>query len=236
MLSIERPNSLVRDTASQNRETPTTAAIPPEVFKGLPSNFLREVEQHSRVYDFEKGHVFFKTGQSGRGLFLLEQGAVETFRTSGVKKLIIAELQPPAMFGEMGCVGRCLYHCWAQATEASRVRIISRSDLDQLLEKYPTVTRRLLDLVSERFVSVLMDLDATSFRQLIPRLADLLLHRAEGDLVRNLTHKELAQRLHVYRESATAALGELKKAGIIEIGRKEIRILHRSRLERAARE
>jgi DNA-binding transcriptional regulator LsrR (DeoR family) len=54
--------------------------------------------------------------------------------------------------------------------------------------------------------------------------------------VRNLTHKELAQRLHVYRESATAALGELKKAGIIEIGRKQIRILHRSRLERAARE
>ena len=61
MLSIERPNSLVRDTASQNRETPTTAAIPPEVFKGLPPNFLREVEEHSRVYDFEKGHVFFKT-------------------------------------------------------------------------------------------------------------------------------------------------------------------------------
>ena len=98
------------------------------------------------------------------------------------------------------------------------------------------VTRRLLDLVSERFVSVLMDLDATSFRQLIPRLAGLLLERAAGDMVRNLTHKELAQHLHVYRESLTAALGELKKAGIIEIGRKRIRILDRARLERAARE
>jgi CRP-like cAMP-binding protein len=81
-----------------------------------------------------------------------------------------------------------------------------------------------------------MDLDATSFRQLIPRLAALLLERTDGDLVRNLTHKELAQHLHVYRESATAALGELKKAGIIEIGRKQIRILDRVRLERAARE
>lgn len=47
---------------------------------------------------------------------------------------------------------------------------------------------------------------------------------------------ELAQQLHVYRESATSALGELKKAGIIETGRKLIRILHRGRLERAARE
>ena len=120
--------------------------------------------------------------------------------------------------------------------EPSRVRIISRSDLNELREQYPIVTSRLLDLVSERFVSVLMDLDATSFRQLIPRLAGLLLGRTDGDLVRNLTHKELAQHLHVYRESATAVLGELKKAGIIEIGRRQNRILHRARLERVARE
>ena len=81
-----------------------------------------------------------------------------------------------------------------------------------------------------------MDLDSTSFQDLIPRLARLLLERAEGDLVRNLTHKELAQYLRVYRESATAALGELKKAGIIEVKRKQIRILHRERLQRAAHE
>ena len=161
---------------------------------------------------------------------------VQPFRASGAKKLIIADLKAPAIFGEMGCVGRCLYHCSAQAMEPSRVRILSRSDLNELMEQYPIVTSRLPDLVSERFVSVLMNLDATSFRQLIPRLAVLLLERADGELVRNLTHKELAQRLRVYRESATAALGELKKAGIIEIGRKQVRILHRARLERAARE
>lgn len=54
--------------------------------------------------------------------------------------------------------------------------------------------------------------------------------------MRNLTHMELAQHLHVYRESATAALAELKRARIIETGRKQIRILYRARLERAARE
>jgi CRP-like cAMP-binding protein len=214
----------------------TTPVLPPEVFKGLPANCIREIEECSEVHDFEKGHVFFKAGQDGDGLFLLEKGVVQTFRTSGVKKLIIAELEAPAIFGEMGCVGRCLYHCSAQAMEPSRVRTLSRSDVNELLERQPIVTRRLLDLVSERFVSVLMDLDATSFRQLIPRLAGLLLEKAGGDMVRNLTHKELAQHLHVYRESLTAALGELKKAGIIEIGRKRIRILDRARLERAARE
>jgi Crp-like helix-turn-helix domain len=118
----------------------------------------------------------------------------------------------------------------------SQVRIVSRPDVEELLAGYPVAIRHLLDLVSERFVSVLMDLDATSFRQLIPRLAGLLLRRADGNVVRNVTHKELAQHLHVYRESATAALGELKKAGIIKIEQKQIQILHRWRLERAARE
>jgi CRP/FNR family cyclic AMP-dependent transcriptional regulator len=118
----------------------------------------------------------------------------------------------------------------------SRIRIISRPDLDALLEQHPAITRRLLDLVSDRFIRVLMDLDATSFQHLIPRLAGLLLERGDGDMVRNMTHEELAQHLRVYRESATAALRELKKAGIIEVKRKQIRTLHPARLERAARE
>ena len=226
----------MREASTCKLKNPTASVLLPAVFQGLPSDFLRKIEERSELRDFAQGHVFFKTGQDGQGLFLLEQGAVQTFRTSGEKKLIIADLKAPAIFGEMGCVGRCLYHCSAQAMEPSRVRIISRTDLNELREQYPIVTSRLLDLVSERFVRVLMDLDATSFRQLIPRLAGLLLERADGDLVRNLTHKELAQHLRVYRESATSALGELKKAGIIEIGRKQIRILHRARLERAARE
>jgi CRP-like cAMP-binding protein len=129
-----------------------------------------------------------------------------------------------------------MYHCAAQATEASRIRTISRTDLDALLDEHPQVTRRLLDLVSQRFVHVLLDLEATSFRHLIPRLAELLLENAEEQLVRNITHKEMAEHLRVYRESATTALGELKKAGIIAIERKQIRILDPARLERAARE
>jgi CRP/FNR family transcriptional regulator, cyclic AMP receptor protein len=206
------------------------------LLQGLPRSLFQEIERQSKVQHFHKGHFFFKAGQNGQGLFLLEQGAVQTFRTSGVNKLIIAELKAPEVFGEVGSIGQCVYHCSAQAVEPSRVRIISRPALDKLLEEHPILTRRLLDLVSKRFVSVLMDLDAMSFQQLIPRLAGLLLQRADADMVHDLTHKELAQRLHVYRESATAALGELKKAGIIEIRRKQIRILHRARLERAARE
>jgi len=221
-------------TSASSKPSLATSAV--DLFEGLSETCLREIQEHSKLQDFRRGHVFFRPGQRGEVLFLLERGEVQTFRMSGAKKLIIAEVKAPAVFGEMACVGQGVYYCCAQATEPSRIRIIPRSHLDALLEKYPTITRRLLDLVSRRFVRILMDLDATSSRNLIPRLASFLLERADGDLVRDTTHKELAHHLHVYRESATAALGQLKQAGIIEIKRKQIRILHRLRLERAARE
>lgn len=213
-----------------------TALSAVDLFRDLPVACLRTLEEGSELRDFRKGHTFFRSGESGERLFLIEKGRVQTFRTSGTRKLIIAELKPPAVFGEMGCVGQRMYHCSAQTTEPSRIRIIERANLEALLEQYPVVTRRLLDLVSDRFVRVLLNLEATSFRQLMPRIASLILERAQGECVENLTHQEIAQHLRVYRESVTAALGELRKAGIIGIGRKHIRILNRLRLERAARE
>jgi CRP-like cAMP-binding protein len=206
------------------------------MFRNLPAARLVRLANKSELRSFAPGYVFFETGQTGQVLYVLESGRVQTFRTSGRKKLIIAEVQPPAVFGEMGCVGACLYHCTARAMEASRVRMIPRTELDLLLRAHPEVTHGLLDLVSRRFVHVLMDLDATSFRHLIPRLARLLLERADGQVVHGMTHAEIAELLRVYRESATEALGELRKAGIVAVERKRIRILDRARLERASRE
>ena len=227
------PNARAKPAESLVEATALSAV---DLFKDLPAVCLRTLEERSGLRDFRKGHTFFRAGESGERLFLIEKGRVQTFRISGTRKLIIAELKPPAVFGEMGCVGQRMYHCAAQTTEPSRIRVIERSHLEALLEQYPVVTRRLLDLVSDRFVRVLLNLESTSFRQLMPRIASLLLERAQDDSVEDLTHQQIAQHLRVYRESVTAALGELRRAGIIGIGRKRIRILNRPRLERAARE
>jgi CRP-like cAMP-binding protein len=206
------------------------------LFEGLPAAYLSKLFAAHPVQEFPASHMFFSPGFAGHSLFLLEQGHVQTYRAAGNKKLIISELDPPAVFGEMGCVGPGIYHCHAATTVPSLVRVIPKHEVEAVLRNYPEVTRRLLDLVCRRFINVLLDLDSTSFRNLIPRLAALLLARADGEYVRNITHQSLAEHLRVYRESTTAALGELRKAGIISLHRKQIHILDRLRLERASRE
>lgn len=207
-----------------------------DIFCDVPPSSLRMIWEKSKVREFEPGHVFFRPGEKGEALFLLEKGHVQTFRSSGGKKLVIADLKPPAVFGEMACVGQCMYYCSAQATKVSRVRYLSRADMEAVLKKHPEVTRRLLDLVGRRFLHMMLNLEETSFQLLIPRLAKLLLNDAEDNWVRGLTHREIAERLHVYRESVSSALGELRKAGIISVDRKCIRIVDHARLERASRE
>jgi CRP/FNR family transcriptional regulator, cyclic AMP receptor protein len=232
---MKRQPGKLKPTLLAVTRAPNPLAAEP-LFADVTPDHLAELASRTQLCHVPAGHIFFHPGGAGRQLFLLERGRVETYRTSGKKKLIIAELQPPAVFGEMGCLGPCLYHCSAQATEPSQVRVIAKSDLDTLQQAHPQVTRRLLDIVSNRFVNVLLDLDSSSFQHLIPRIARWLLSRAEQNRISNVTHRQLALHLRVYRESVTAALGELRKAGILSLERKQITILDRARLERASRE
>ncbi len=207
-----------------------------DLFKHLPDSCLEALEKDSNVLNYSTRHLFFQARQTGKVLFVLEKGSVRTFRTYGDRKLTIAVLQPPAIFGVMGCFGQGRYLSSAEALEESRVRIISRDSIQALLECAPHVTHKLVDLMSERCVHFLHKMETLARKGLIPRLATLLLEKAENGVVAGMTHKELADHLGLHRESITATLGELRRAGIITIERKTIRILRPERLDRAAQE
>ena len=207
-----------------------------DLFKHLPNSCLEALEKESNVLNCSARHLFFQPRQTGKVLFVLEKGSVRTFTTYGDRKLTIAVLQPPAIFGVMGCFGQGRYLSSAEALEESRVRTISRDSIQSLLECAPHVTHKLVDLMSERCAHFLHKMETLALKGLIPRIATLLLEKAENGVVAGMTHKDLAGHLDVHRESITATLGELRRAGIIKVERKTIRILHRERLQRAAQE
>ena len=77
-----------------------------DLFKHLPDSCLEALEKDSNVLNCSARHLFFQPRQTGKALFVLEKGSVRTFRTYGDRKLTIAVLQPPAIFGVMGCFGQ----------------------------------------------------------------------------------------------------------------------------------
>ena len=95
-----------------------------------------------------------------------------------------------------------------------------------------SLVRTLLKLGPATSGSVLLDgveITGASGRQ----LHDL---RRQMQVVFQDPYQSLNPRLRVHRESVSVALGQLRRAGILAIDRKHIRILDRARLERASRE
>jgi len=114
---------------------------------------------------------------------------------------------------------------------------MSRTDLERLILNKPSVGRRVLETTGKRLRDAEKRLEDMAFKGIPARLASLLLRLAVeqgSDEVVGLTHQDLAETVGTYRETATQVLNDMKAAGLIEIGRKRIKILDRARLEALA--
>src|SRR5947209_2428571 len=216
----------------------TLRGIPaPDLFQGFTAEEMREVERVTTTRAFRKGEVIYTPGETGEALFLLREGAVQIYRLSPEgRKLIIAQLLPHSFFGELSCIGQGMYDTFAEVTEDSTIVTMNCAVLNRLLITRPQIARRILEAFGRRVLEAERQLEDTVFKGMTARVAALLLREANGVEVNGLTHQDIAERLGVYRETATNALNELKSAALISIGRKRITILDRERLKRIAGE
>lgn len=202
-----------------------------ELFRDLTPAQLEPFHDTIRMASCRAGHVFYRPGETGEVMFLLKEGAAQLYRMSADgRKLVFARVPPSSMFGEMACVGQAMYDCFAEAVEDSLVCTLSRDDVKRLILQYPQFALRLLEAVAGRMVEAERQLEALAFKPVVPRLAELLRREAREGQVEGLSHQDLGDRLGVYRETVTGALKELKGAGVIEIGRRRIRVLDDTRL------
>lgn len=209
----------------------------PDLFQGMSAEELREVERVTSTRTFTRGAVIYTPGETGEALFLLREGAVQIYRMSPEgRKLVIAHLLPHSFFGEMTCIGQGMYDTFAEVTEDSTIVTMNCAVLNRLLVNKPEIARRILESFGRRVLEAERQLEDTVFKGIPARVASLLLREARGDSVDGLTHQDIAERLGVYRETATNALNELKSANLIAIGRKHIAILDRERLSLMAGE
>jgi CRP-like cAMP-binding protein len=208
-----------------------------DLFRDFTPEEMQEVARVTATRMFPKGRILYTPGETGEALFLLREGAVQIYRMSAEgRKLVIAHLLPFSFFGEMSCIGQGMYDTYAEVTEDSMILTMNCADLERMLFSKPRVARRILEAFGRRVLEAERQLEDIAFKGMTARVAALLLREARGDEVVGLSHQDIAERLGVYRETATNALNELKSASIIRIGRKLITILDRERLRRAANE
>ena len=208
------------------------------VFQDLSPREMEELNRVTIMSTVPKGRVFYRPEEPGEVLFILKEGRVQLYRISPEgKKLVISTLGPHTLFGEMALLGTKMHNTFAEAIEDSLIVIMSRTDLERLILNKPQVALRILEVTGKRLTDAEGRLQNMAFKGIPARLASLLLTLAdeqEDDTIVGLTHQDLAESVGTYRETATQVLNDLKADGMIEIGRKRIKILDRARLGEVA--
>jgi CRP-like cAMP-binding protein len=208
------------------------------VFQDLSPREMQELNRIITMSTVPRGRVFYRPEEPGEVLFILKEGRVQLYRISPEgKKLVITTLGPHTLFGEMALLGTKMHNTFAEAIDDCLICIMSRTDLERLILNKPQVALRILEVTGKRLREAEERLENMAFKGIPARLASLLLRLAEeqgNDEISGLTHQDLAESVGTYRETATQVLNDLKSQGLIEIGRKRIKVLDQPRLAEIA--
>ena len=207
-----------------------------EIFQDLSDQEMEEMDRSTTMSTCEPGRVFYGPDEAGEVLFLLKKGRVQLYRLSPEgKKLVVAVLEKGAIFGEMSLVGQGMHNTFAEAVDECTLCVMSRMDVERIVEEKPQVALRFLESMAIRLRETEAKLEDLAFKSIPVRLAALLQDLAgesnSGDTIEGYTHQDLAEMLGTYRETATQTLNEFKSHGWVEIGRKRIRIVDPSALD-----
>jgi len=212
-----------------------------EIFRDLSQQELEMMDRQLTMSTCVAGKLFYMPEETGEVLFLLKKGRVQLYRLSPKgKKLIVATLGPGAMFGEMSLVGQGMHNTFAEAVDECVLCVMSRADIERLMREKPEVAFRFLEALGSRVNRLETSLEELAFKSIPSRLAGMLLRLAneQGNAgeVKGYTHQDLGDSLGTYRETVTQTLNDLKAEGLIEIGRKRIRILQPEHLRQMTAE
>jgi len=189
---------------------------------------------------FPRGTPIYLPADSADSVMLLAQGRVKIGSyTEDGKQTILAFIEPGELFGELSLLGTVEREEYAEAVDKSTIILISNEVMQGLLAEIPAVSLGVTKLFGLRRQRIERRLKYLLFRSNRERLVHLLLELAEkyglpsGSVVElriKLSHQDLASIIGSTRETVTVVLGELQSEGLLELGRRKIKLIDIARL------
>ena len=209
------------------------------LFASLPEAELRAFAPLLRERRFTKGAMILQQGDPGDALFVIASGQVKVLLIGeDGREVILSVLGPGAFFGEMSLLDDEPRSAHVVAMDDATLLQLRREDFQARLRASPDVGIAVLRELSRRLRRADGTIGSLALRDVNGRIAHLLLELAAeegGDrITRRLTHATIAQMVGASRETVSRTLRVLVNAGILRVSRREILLLSREPLERAA--
>jgi len=214
----------------------TLTAVP--YFAELDPATLETIAQTAIRRDYQAGQVVFWAGESCAGLHIVQEGWFKVVKLSADgREQVLRIVGVGETFAEIGVFADKPNPATVIALEPSTALVVRQDAILQLLDHHPGIARHILRNMAERVLHLVTLVEDLSLRTVEARLARLLLERAtEGTLHRQrwATQTEMAARLGTVLVVLNRALHSLVAEGLIEVQRRQIKIIDREGLEAQA--
>jgi CRP/FNR family transcriptional regulator, cyclic AMP receptor protein len=215
-----------------------------DILKGLPQGELEYVAARSQSVHLARRESL-ALGENLRGILLVVSGRVRVHEPSSAgPDLTFSVVEGGTVVGQTGPSHRPSRVLRVQALEPSVLSVVGWEVFEALVLRNPRVGVKTIRLLVERLAVSEGRLSDQIRKEVLARLAGLILRFSEPQgfvagegglrIPTRYTHRELASLVGSYREAVTRALGELRKAGVVEIGDQHIYVTDADALRRFA--
>lgn len=213
-------------------------------FQGFSPADLARINHLFREYGYQADEMICAAGDPAEQLFVVADGWVRLLRHSLTGKEIVLDLLAPGeFFGSLSTLGDDSYPESAQAQTAACILTIGRESFQQILEGYPSVALKMLDIMSARLRAANERVHQLSVLPVEARIAYTLLRLSDKFGARHsvglliqvpLSRDDLAAMTGTTTESASRVMSQLHKDGLIQSGREWVAVTDRKALEALA--
>lgn len=213
-------------------ETHETCISLVPIFNHLEKEQMDEIMAVTYSVSFKKGENIYCAGDKSDSLYIVSKGKIKIYRLSeSGKEQLLRILHPGDFTGELALFSETVHKEYAKAIEETRVCTIKRSELRELLLKYPSISLKVLTEFSSRLEQ--SEKQATRFatEKVETRIALFLVEcmdneKQSTEVVLPMNKKDMASYLGTTPETISRKLAELEEVEYIKlISNKKIKIL-----------
>ena len=136
-------NFFRRDGKEYSETTMAFRQVP--IFADLKQRELRDIEKIVHQREYRSGEAIFHQGDPGLGMYIILKGKVQIVNTENPDNLIVySELSDGDFFGDLSLVDESDRSATALATTDTRVVAFFRSELTDILTRFPSLGNKIL--------------------------------------------------------------------------------------------
>jgi CRP/FNR family cyclic AMP-dependent transcriptional regulator len=191
------------------------------LFSSLDDKARREITAFAHSRSFTAGDSICRLGDDADSMMAVVAGTVRISRpTVRGKEIILADLRPGELFGEIALLDGRPRSADAKALTNCELMMLARRDVMPFLERNPAACMKLMEILCARIRRSDERMADIAFFNLPVRLAKTLLSYqppGRGPMKLSLSQSELAEMAGGTREKVNRCLRDWQKQGVLEL-------------------